>query len=174
MKNVEGIIDATAIAYYLSYKCLIDKHIEVCDFTSEYFSAYFVPAITTAAFSCELALKNLCAVSNDKSVKSHDLNELLFMLDKSQKNEIVSRTINAYNKKSEILNVADYIDEKNFYELLIFHKNSFTIWRYFYEGNPSVDLDFIEAFMFCLNSVDDEYEEYIFNQLSKKIRNQSQ
>jgi hypothetical protein len=171
MKKIEGIIDATAKAYFLSYKCLMDKHIEVCDFTSEYFSSYFVPAITTAAFSCELALKNICEVETGQKVKGHDLSKLFAILDDSTQKEIIQRTISAYNNKSKILNVTDRIDENRFSELLFLHKDSFTLWRYFYEGNPSADVDFIEAFMFCINDVDDDYEEYLLNQLYKRNGN---
>lgn len=48
----------------------------------------------------------------------------------------MNRTIQAYNCKSKILNVSDRISENNFSTLLNSHKDTFTIWRYFYEGLP--------------------------------------
>jgi len=50
--------------------------------------------------------------------------------------------------KSKILNITNRIDNNIFSELLTSPKDSFTIWRYFYEGSPNIDLDFIEAFCF--------------------------
>ncbi|MGW8956958.1 hypothetical protein [Paenibacillus sp. NPDC055715] len=170
MKIISGVVDATATAYFLSYKCLMNKHLEECEYNSDYFSAYFVPAITTAAFSCELALKSICQSLNGKAPKGHDLYKLFKTLDESTRKDIMNRTINAYNLKSEILKVDDRIDENNFNNLLTYHKDSFTIWRYFYEGSPSIDLDFIEALMFCLNKIEDDYSSYIINQLSIRAK----
>lgn len=167
------IIHSTANAYFLSYKCLIDKHIEVCSFDSDYFSAYFVPAITTAAFSCELALKSILHSDSEKTIRGHDLHKLFKQLNQQTRLDIMERTIQAYNLKSEILRVSSRISQKDFYNLLSSHKETFTTVRYFYEGIPSLDLDFIEAFMFCLNDTDDDYRAYVKYQLVKKQLNES-
>lgn len=171
MNQKSEIIHSTANAYFLSYKCLIDKHIEVCNFDSEYFSAYFVPAITTAAFSCELALKHILHSESEKTPRGHDLNSLFNKLNQRTRRDVMERTIQAYNCKSEILSVSARIFEKDFYNLLRTHKDTFTIWRYFYERPSSMDLDFIEAFMFCLNGVDDDYCTYVNYQLALRNSN---
>ncbi|EKN70399.1 HEPN domain-containing protein [Schinkia azotoformans] len=171
MDQMKEIIHSTAIAYFLSYKCLIDKHIEVCNFYSDYFSAYFVPAITTAAFSCELALKNILHSEKGKTPRGHDLYKLFNQLNQQTRKDIMERTIQAYNCKAEILSVTSRISEKDFFILLNLHKDTFTIWRYFYEGTPNLDLDFIEALMFCLNSKDDNYISYINYQLALRKNN---
>jgi hypothetical protein len=172
VEQMSEIILSTAKAYFLSYKCLIDKHIEVCNFDSDYFSAYFVPAITTAAFSCELALKSIIHSESGKTSRGHDLNKLFSKLNEQNRNNIMKRAIQAYNIKSEVLRVSSKILEVDFYNLLGSHKDTFTTVRYFYEGISNLDLDFIEAFMFCLNDADDEYKAFVEYQLFKKQLNQ--
>jgi hypothetical protein len=173
VEQLSEIIHSTAKAYFLSYKCLIDKHIEVCNFDSDYFSAYFVPAITTAAFSCELALKSLLHSESGKTPRGHDLKKLFNKLDEQNHFHIMKRTIQAYNVKSEVLKVSSHISEKDFYNLLCSHKDTFTTVRYFYEGLSNLDLDFLEAFMFCLNDADEDYRTYVNYQLLKKQLNQT-
>jgi HEPN domain-containing protein len=172
MKQIIGIVESTAIAYFLSYKCLIDKHIEVCDFFSDSYSVYFVPAITTAAFSCELALKNISQTESGKIPRGHDLYKLFYQLNESNRKDIMDRSIHVYNLKSEILSVSYRISEIEFNDLLYSHKDTFVIWRYFYERLSSLDLDFIEAFMFSLNCVEDEYSDYVLSQIAlRNIKN---
>ncbi|GIP53241.1 hypothetical protein [Paenibacillus vini] len=168
MKQIKGIVDSTAIAYFLSYKCLIDKHIEVCDFYSDFYSAYFVPAITTAAFSCELALKNIIEKEIGKSKSGHDLNKLFSQLKQDTQRIIIDRTVSAYNLKSKILKVTSVISESDFINLLLNHKDTFAIWRYFYEKDKlsSLDLDFLEAFLFSVNGVQEDYKDYVIHQLN--------
>ncbi|MDF2805026.1 MAG: hypothetical protein K0S61_4931 [Anaerocolumna sp.] len=172
MKNISGIIDGTAIAYFLSYKCLISKHLEDVNVIGGPFSPYFVPAITNAAFSCELALKNIIQNEYGKSARGHDLEKLFNQLSLERRLDIVGRTAKLYNSKSEALYVSDKITSEKFYVLLKAHKDSFTLWRYFYESSPNMDLDFLEAFMFCLNEVEEGYIDFIMSQMKwKDIRN---
>ena len=49
------------------------------------------------------------------------------------------------------------MDEKLFQSKLCENKNAFTKARYLYEGIPRFDLDFLEALMFALNDLDEEY-----------------
>ncbi|PAE42780.1 HEPN domain-containing protein [Bacillus sp. 7884-1] len=161
MKKLSETIRASANSYFLSYKCLIDKHIEVSNFYGEFLSAYSLPAITTSAFSCELALKSILHSESGKTPRGHDLNKLFNQLKQNTRIDMVERTIQAYNLKSEIFGDNSRISEKDFYNLLNLHKNTFTLVRYFYESRlSSLDIDFIEAFMFCLNGQDDDYPSY--------------
>jgi hypothetical protein len=162
VKQISEIIHSSANSYLLSYKCLIDKHFEVSNFYGEFLSAYFLPAITTSAFSCELALKSILHSENGKTPRGHDLNKLFNQLKHKTRIDMVERTIQAYNLKSEIYGDDSRISEKDFYHLLSLHKNTFTLVRYFHEARlSSLDLDFIEAFMFCLNGQDEDYPAYV-------------
>jgi HEPN domain-containing protein len=172
VEQMSEIIHSTAKAYFLSYKCLIDKHIEVCNFYSDYFSAYFIPAITTAAFSCELALKSILHPQIGKTPRGHDLNKLFSKLNQQSRIDIMERTIQAYNVKSEVLRVPTQISEADFYNLLCSHKDTFTTVRYFYEGISNLDIDFVEAFMFCLNDAEDDYRAFVKYQSYKKQLNE--
>ena len=58
-KIVNNAVDATAVAYQLTYTCLMERDKEVRTFYSDQVSIYIFPAIINAAFSCEVALKNL-------------------------------------------------------------------------------------------------------------------
>lgn len=166
MEKMSELINSTAIAYFLSYKCLINKHIEVCNFENENFSVYFIPAITTAAFSCELALKSILESEREKSPRGHDLNKLFNQLNQQTRIDIMKRTVQAYDFKANILGVSARTSEKDFFDLLASHKDTFITIRYFYEGTSDFDLDFIEAFMFCLNGLDDDYSDFVNNQLA--------
>ncbi|QUL53366.1 hypothetical protein KDC22_23615 [Paenibacillus tritici] len=166
MKEISDIVEATAKAYYLSYKCLIAKHIEVSNFYNDSYSAYFVPAITTAAFSCELALKNIRRSECGKIPKGHDLKKLFYQINETTRKDITYRTIQTYNLKSEILNAPEQFTEQEFENSLVLHKDTFVTWRYFYEGFTNTDVDFLEAFMFCLNDEEQSYGEYVLNQLA--------
>lgn len=169
MKQMSEIIHSSANSYFLSYKCLIDKHIEVSNFYGDVLSAYSLPAITTSAFSCELALKGILHSESGKTPRGHDLYKLFNQLQQKTRKDIVERTIQAYNNKSKIYGDSSQISEKDFYNLLISHKDTFTTVRYFHEGKLSnLDLDFIEAFMFCVNGQDDDYRDYINYQFFKK------
>ncbi|CAN7768854.1 hypothetical protein LJR153_007381 [Paenibacillus sp. LjRoot153] len=160
------IIQSAASAYYLAYKCLIDKHNEVCEFYNDTFSVYLFPAITNAAFSCELALKSISHSESGKTPKGHDLYKLFNKLSERTRSDFMERTIAAYYFKSEKHGKPHRLSEEEFIELLKSHKDTFTIWRYFYEQRNDADLDFIEAFMFCLNRIEDEYSLYVSNRLS--------
>ena len=78
MYKIKNIIDATAKAYYLAYCALIREHNELCSVFNHSFSVYVFPAITTAAFSCEIALKNLIYSETGREVKGHNLNNLKY------------------------------------------------------------------------------------------------
>ncbi|WP_256236490.1 HEPN domain-containing protein [Bacillus sp. EB600] len=163
------IIHSSANSYFLSYKCLIDKHVEVSNFYGDILSAYSLPAITVSAFSCELALKSILHSESGKTPRGHDLNKLFNQLQQKTRIDMVERTIQAYNFKSEIYGGNSPISEIDFYNLLNSHKDTFMTVRYFHEGRlSSVDLDFIEAFMFCLNGQDDDYKAYVKFQIFKK------
>lgn len=168
MKTENEIISASALAYFAAFKCLINKHIEVCDFDSDYFSPFFIPAITNAAFSCELALKGMFLPN--ETPKGHDLFKLFTKLDGKKQKEIIARTTEAYNMKSELLRVDHRIkSDEQFLNLLKIYKDTFIIWRYFYENSSDLDLDFIEALMFCLNDYNSVvYRNHVIDQINKR------
>lgn len=84
MKQNDKVIELTANAYFESYKCLMDSHISVWDKNRESYSVFFVPAITTAAFSCELAIKSMIQKESETIPKTHDLNKLFYQLNKKR------------------------------------------------------------------------------------------
>jgi hypothetical protein len=152
-----------AKSYYLAYICLMEKNKELSELYSDKVSIYVLPAITLAAFSCEIALK--CRIM--KGIfppKTHDLVTLLDKLTPSEQDQIVNQTIELYNKKAEILNTSDFINKDRFRVVLIENRNVFTDYRYVFDKklNYTVDLDFLEAFMFCLNDYYHEYENFVF------------
>ncbi|GIO41572.1 MULTISPECIES: HEPN domain-containing protein [Paenibacillus] len=89
MKQNDKVIELTANAYFESYKCLMDSHISVWDKNRESYSVFFVPAITTAAFSCELAIKSMIQKESETIPKTHDLNKLFYQLNKNTRKEII-------------------------------------------------------------------------------------
>nr|WP_154892433.1 hypothetical protein [Paenibacillus xylanexedens] len=168
MKPENEIISASALAYFGAYKCLINKYMEDADFDNHHFSSFFIPAITNAAFSCELALKGMFRVN--ETPKGHDLFKLFMELDSEKQEEIIRCTTEAYNMKSEILKTGDRIEsDQQFLDLLKGYKDTFVVWRYFYENDLNLDLDFIEALMFCLNDYSiNIYRNHIIDQINKR------
>jgi HEPN domain-containing protein len=155
------MIDGTAISYFLAYKCLMDRNHDVKTYHNDYISIYFFPAVSLAAFSCELALKSKLLSESGRTSRSHDLSKLFSQFSLVKQREITNRTIKLFNLKSEKLLSQDRLDLEAFRHLLDRHKDSFVNWRYFHEGIPETDVDFLEALMFCLNDFDEEYYNYI-------------
>lgn len=163
MYKIKNIIDATAKAYYLAYRALIREHNELCSVSNLSFSVYVFPAITTAAFSCEIALKNLIYSETGREVKGHNLNKLFRQLSLDKQRYYRDTTINLYNVCSEYQKHDARIDENRFKELLLICSNNFVDFRYLYEGGKKTDLDFLEAFMFAVNDCQNEYADFISN-----------
>jgi hypothetical protein len=163
MRCIHNKIDGTAISYFLAYKCLMDKNQDVSNFYHDKLSIYLFPAISLAAFSCELALKAKIYSESRKKPKAHDLNKLFRLLNSHTQHDIIQRTIKLYNDKSKLLLSNDLINKDNFTDLIEEHKNSFVSWRYVHEGVPATDLDFLEVLMFCLNEFDEEFISFVKN-----------
>ncbi len=161
MYKIENIVDGTAKAYYLAYLTLIEKHHEVSMFYNDDFSVYIFPAITIAAFSCELALKNLIFNECEKTIKGHELAKLFKELSIDKQNLYRDATIDLYNSCSKYQRHNANIDENDFEKLLLANSNCFVEWRYLYEGCKKADLDFLEAFMFAVNDCQNEYADFI-------------
>ena len=163
MYKIKNIIDATAKAYYLAYCALIREHNEFCSVSNHSFSVYVFPAITTAAFSCEIALKNLIYSETGREVKGHNLNKLFKQLSVDKQSYYMDVTINLYNMRSEYQKHDARIDENRFEQLLLICSNNYIDFRYLYEGGKKTDLDFLEAFMFAINDCQNEYAGFIRN-----------
>lgn len=161
MKIINDLIDGTATSYFLAYKCIMLKNHELCDYYGDKVSAYFFPAVTLAAFSCELALKYRIKNDCGKIERGHNLEKLFETLNYESRCDVVDRTIKLYNYKASILESSDLLTSVRFDSLLSNIKNAFVDWRYYFEGNAQGDIDFLEALMFCLNDVDDEYERFL-------------
>ena len=166
-KDMGGIFKINANSYYLAYKCLMDKNRELCEFYNDRTSVYFFPAISLATFSCELALKHKILQTKEhatfKGRRGHDLEYLFKSLDINQKQEIIERTVELYNLKTDLYNKTDLIYEVNFYSILKENKDVFVDFRYIYDNQIlyTANIDYIEALMFCLNDVSEDYESYL-------------
>lgn len=97
MRTITNLIDGTAITYYLAYRCLMDKNQDVSDHYVDKISIYLFPAISLAAFSCELALKSRILDESSKKTKNHDLSKLFCFLSHGTQQDIILRTVNLYS-----------------------------------------------------------------------------
>lgn len=161
MKRINHVIDGAAISYFLAYKCLMEKNLELCNYYRDKISSYIFPALTLAAFSCELALKARIKDECGKIKRGHDLEKLFRELTYNSCLDLMNRTRILYDLKARIYKSSDSFIPLDFNRLLSLSKDTFTTCRYFYEGSMSVNLDFLEALMFCLNDVDDDYQAFI-------------
>jgi hypothetical protein len=170
VRNLINLIDGTSVSYFLAYKCLMERNEDVSNFYKDNISIYLFPAVSLAAFSCELALKSKIFNECGKKTKVHDLHKLFTLLNSITQEDIMNRTINSYNMKSKVLQSIDTINFERFTDLLYRHKDSFVSWRYFHEGIPESDIDFLEALMFCLNGFDEDYKDYVDINYNQRIR----
>ena len=161
MYEITNTIDSTAKAYYLAYRTLIKSHIDLCNFSNDTFSVYVFPAITSAVFSCEIALKNLIFLETGKEVRGHDLSRLFKQLSSDKQRNYMDITIKLYNRCSKFQKHNANINANIFNEKLVMCSNNFVEFRYLYEGGKKTDLDFLEAFMFAVNDLQNEYEDFI-------------
>lgn len=166
MQKINNLIEGTSIAYFLAYKCLMERNQEVADYYHDSISVYIFPAATIAAFSCEVALKNHLAKDGiDK--RGHDLESLFYAMPKIAQDKYTLATIDLENciyskvNKEPIFNVDDFRKALNRCRL------TFTKCRYLYEGISAIDIDFIETLMFALNDEFDQYESFLDIKMGK-------
>lgn len=157
MKKVKGIIDATATAYVLAYKCLMEKNMEVCNSFQDDISIYIFPAMTIAALACEIAIKDKLKAKT----KGHELDKLFNKLDANQQNKYREHTKELYNIRNKILGRSTSLKILDFEQELQDCKDIFIKCRYLYESKLSVNIGFLESFLFAINDADDEYVEYL-------------
>nr|WP_315022157.1 hypothetical protein [uncultured Aminipila sp.] len=161
MKVVDNLTYGTAISYYLAYKCLMEKNKELCIYYNDNISMYVFPAITTAALSCEIALKNLIYLDTGKKERGHNLEKLFKALNQDTQTRYICQTVELYNLRLKKLGEVTVFTDDDFRLQLFSNKDIYTKCRYLYEGTVPVDLDFLEAFMFSLNSTFEDYENFI-------------
>lgn len=157
MEKINGPIDATATAYVLAYKCIMEKNKEVCNYYQDEISIYIFPAITIAALACEIAIKDRL----DPRTRGHDLSKLFNKLNADQQNKYKTHTRKLYNIRHEILKISTASETLNFEQELHSCKDIFIKCRYLYEDSFSINVGFLESFLFAINDADDEYVEYL-------------
>lgn len=153
----KSLIKFTSISYYLAYKCLIQRHFEQSNYygDKEIISVSTFPAITLCSFSCEIALKKMLYEERKIQIKTHDLEYLFFKLKKETQEYYLSETLRLMGIKKDYYKYENDID---FNVLLKENKLTFETTRYLYDSKGfSVDIDFLEAFMFALNDEMDSY-----------------
>ena len=154
-KIVNNTVDATAVAYQLTYTCLMERDKEVRTFYSDQVSIYIFPAIINAAFSCEVALKNLIKAHQDKLVRGHDLKMLFEKMPQQLQKKYMDQTIALYNEIALCGN--GNLSPVEFSICLNEVKDTYEHKRYLYEKPFAVDIDFLESLMFSLNDSKEEY-----------------
>lgn len=161
MKKIENLIDGTAIAYFLAYKCLAERNKEVSDYYQDELSVYIFPAATVAAFSCEVAIKNLLMIEKGKTKGGHDLQKLFYALSKETQRKYLQSTVRLNNLAYSVYNKESTFTPADFTEKLNKNRLTFTKCRYLYEGIEPIDLDFMETFMFALNDIESDYRAFL-------------
>lgn len=154
-KIMDNLVDGTAVAYLLAYTCLMEKDKEVRDFYSGQASIYVFPAVINAAFSCEVALKNLINAHEDRFVRGHDLKVLFEKMSPQLQKKYADQTIAFYNEIALCGN--GKMASTEFLRCLDEAKDTYEHKRYLYEKPFGVDIDFLESLMFSLNDAREEY-----------------
>lgn len=107
-----------------------------------------IPVIVLKAFACEMYLKSYLSKDGSISIpRRHNLYELYRNLSrntKSKVNRILLDKMKISNKDYKQLDIDLDISKV---------ANAFEEWRYFYEGDYSIDLYFLNAFYDTLNSL---------------------
>lgn len=137
MEEWKGMI-SSARAFYNS--CLVLENVESVVKTEneraleEFFVNSTISIIVMRSFSCEMFLKTLLVKNDLDNVKTHNLEILFNKLPEDCKTQIKTKL---YSK---------YSDESTFEEELNKIANSFEEWRYFYEKDRKINLEFLKMF----------------------------
>ena len=167
MHKINNPIEATSIAYFLAYKCLMERNQEVSDYYRNNISIYIFPAVTLASLSCEIALKN--HLNNvGITMKVHNLRQLFDAIPMKEQTRYTDATVCLENYKLNVLNMEFKFNQTEFTNALERCKLTFTNCRYLYEGIQNIDVDFIERFMFALNDEADQYESFLNGMIGKR------
>lgn len=82
------------------------------------------------SLSSEISLKVILKCEEKNSARAHDLQTLFSLVDEEHQNEIKTK-----------------LNNSDFDNLLIDHKDNFVSWRYFYEGNSkAINVPFLKSF----------------------------
>lgn len=166
MQKINNLIEGTSIAYFLAYKCLMERNQEVTNYYYDSFSIYIFPAVTMAAFSCEVALKNHLSKVGI-AMGGHNLKKLFYALPTIAQDKYAITTVRLENCLSATLNKEPIFGLADFEKALDRCRLTFTKCRYLYEGIQDIDIDFVETFMFALNDEADQYESFLNKKIGK-------
>lgn len=157
MNQLSNWYEITGVSYCLAYMAIMKGHKFVASQNDEHMSTYIFPAIVNAALACEIALKNHISNAAGTRTYGHDLQTLFRSMAVEKQQYYMHATVCLYNANAQLQEHDARIDEKLFQRKLFENKNAFTKARYLYERIPCFDLDFLEALMFALNDLDEEY-----------------
>ena len=105
--------------------------------------ALIVPATVNGAFACELYMKSmLSSIPNE-----HKLDNLFNLLDSDVQTFISKIMVDVGKAKNASYNGAKFMNE------LAQYGRSFQEWRYFYEYDPNIDINFIKNLVAALKGV---------------------
>ena len=101
-----------------------------------------VSIIVNSAFASELFLKSMIPPTNiPKKYKGHDLEHLFNLLDDDNKAAIRDTVVHHLQRVNSKYTNAQFSED------LHNHRDAFSKWRYFYEGNAKPAGDFLLCFM---------------------------
>ena len=133
-------IIADANMFYHTFNILTSKMDEGILNQNQMNMALIVPATVNGSLACELYMKSMLATIPRK----HKLNDLFDLLDGNVKKFITTIMVDIGKNKD-----ASY-DENRFMNELGQYGDSFIEWRYFYENEPTIDINFIENLLAVL------------------------
>ena len=104
-----------------------------------------MPVVVNGALGCELYIKSMLS----SVPKTHKLNELFELLEQSIQSCVFSIMVDIGKMKDS------QYDEDKFREQLGEYGDSFVEWRYFYEYEPKIDINFIKNLLAVLEGIVD-------------------
>ena len=143
-KGMKSVADVFSNSTFMlkAISSALDAQVEVKH--KELMASAYIPQIVLMAFSCEMYLKSYISFQGGTVPRVHDLYELYRNLNKkikSKLNKIITQKMRNYRQSYMIDNVEDDIRKI---------ADVFEEWRYFYEKNNSIDIQFLESFFSSL------------------------
>ena len=140
---------------------LVSDEIERIDF--EYFNAVS-PLVVNSSLTCELYLKALCLITQNKLPKGHDLTRLYQIQTDDVQKSIFQKYKALYLSRDVPEHLRGTMDEQTFASELNEFKDVFKDWRYVYElPGKSVRAAALSMVRHALRSVTSDYHDGKFH-----------